>query len=114
MAGLDQRLIRMILWIQEDRRLGVSHNDVYDEFRNNRSITTKDLVVIDDTAQKVYIHEPTLIKTFRTIPTADYDGAMQELARGATQNGFETCESGFVLDLGYWDSTVRKWRRSKI
>jgi len=114
MAGLDQRLLWMILWIQEDRRLGITHDAIYGEFQNSRSISTKDLIVIDDIAQKVYIHEPTLTKTFKSLPTPDYDGAMQELASNHAQNGFETCESGFVLDLKYWDSIVRKWQQVKI
>jgi hypothetical protein len=104
----------MILGVQEDRRLGISHDGFYAEFKLGRRPVTRDLIIIDDIAQKIYVHEPTLNKAFRTLPTPDYDRAVQELASNAAQNEFESCESGFVLGLGYWDSIVRKWRQSKI
>jgi len=114
MSGLDQRLVRMILGVQEGRRLGISHDGFYAEFKLGRRPVTRALIVIDDIAQKIYVHEPTFNKAVRTLPTPDYDRAVQELASNAAQNEFESCESGFVLGLGYWDSIVRKWRQSKI
>lgn len=112
----DLKLLQLIFWVREDQKLRVDHDDIYADFQRRgagdvRSQST--LVVIDDGAEKVFVHEPALLKALKAYPKPDTETAIRELAVNSRQNGFESGSNGFILNLDYWENEARRWSNTR-
>lgn len=111
-GALDRKLLQLIFWICEDQKMRIDHEFVYPDFqrRGTAAVSSQNtLIIIDDAHDKVFIHEPALIKALKTYPKPDTETAVKELAVNSSRNGFESGSNGFILDLQYWNSEAKRW-----
>jgi len=115
-CGTDQRLMHLLYWMSANQQFKVDHMPFYAAFTAGNDPGRKQThVIVDDAAQKIYIHLNAVRSAIQHcyLPTPDYDAAMRAFAASRNTSGFEVGTVGIVVNQTFWDSEARRWQRSR-
>jgi len=113
--SVERRLMHLIFLLATNQRLKMAHVSFYEAFTAGAAPSMKAHLIIDDTAQKIFVNLGVLRVAIdrARLPTPDYDAAVRSFAATTSTTGFEASTDGFVIDQTYWDGETTKWRKMR-
>lgn len=115
-TGLDRRFLQLVFWLQHAQKIVTAQQEFYEAYKQGILPTNRAHVIVDATANKVYINTAAMRKavTAASLPMPRMDEAVVALSQNVAISGFQPLPSGFIITNNYWMAERNKWQQTRL